>query len=173
MEVKTIVVGALQENCYLIISDKEAIIIDPGEEFEKIQREYRDYKVMAILITHNHFDHVGALEQVKKDTNAPFYDCSNLEEKNYQIGNFEFQVIKTPGHSKDSVTYYFQEEKLMFVGDFIFQLSIGRMDLEGGSEIEMQESIEKIKVYPNDMTLYPGHGDKTTLAFEKQYNPYF
>ncbi|MBS7021233.1 MAG: MBL fold metallo-hydrolase [Firmicutes bacterium] len=173
MEVKTIVVGELQENCYLLISDKEAIIVDPGDEFEKIQKAYQTYNVKAILITHHHFDHVGVLEQVKTDTKAPVYDFSNLEEKEYQIGNFKFQVIHTPGHSKDSTTYYFKENHLMFVGDFVFQLSIGRMDLDGGNEMDMKRSIEKLITYPDDTKLYPGHGSATTLGFEKQYNPYF
>ena len=79
----------------------------------------------------------------------------------------------TPGHSSDSVTFYFEEEKAMFVGDFVFRDTVGRCDLPTGSSEEMDKSIARIKTYADDITLYPGHGDETTLGREKQYNLYF
>ena len=82
-------------------------------------------------------------------------------------------MIYNPGHSKDSISFFFEKEKVMFVGDFIFLESIGRCDLEGGSFIEMQKSIEKLKRYSIDITLYPGHGEKTTLEHEKRNNSFF
>ncbi len=170
MEVKTIVTGVLEENCYLLISDKNAIIVDPGDHFEIIKNAYQNYHISAILITHHHFDHIGALQQVKEDTHAQVLEYPHLEEKQYQIGPFSFEVIFTKGHSKDSVTYYFKEYNCMFVGDFIFQNSIGRMDLEGGNEEEMIQSIERIKTYPSNTILYPGHGPSTTLQEEKEHN---
>lgn len=173
MEIKTVITGALEENCYILISGKDAIVIDPGDNFAKIKEAYQNYHVHAIMITHRHFDHIGALEPVQKDTNAKVLEYSNLEEKQYQIGPFSFEVIFTKGHSKDSATYYFKEQNCMFVGDFIFQNSIGRMDLEGGSEIDMKHSIEHIKTYPSNTFLYPGHGPSTTLEQEKRYNPFF
>lgn len=173
MEIKTVVTGVLEENCYILISGKDAIVIDPGDNFDKIHEVSKNYHIHAIMITHRHFDHIGALEPLQKDTNAKVLEYSNLEEKQYQIGPFSFEVIFTKGHSKDSVTYYFKEQNCMFVGDFIFQNSIGRMDLEGGSEIDMKHSIEHIKTYPSNIVLYPGHGPSTTLEQEKRYNPFF
>ena len=130
-------------------------------------------KVHAILITHRHFDHVGALEDLVSKYHVPVYDRASLEEKQYQIGPFSFEVIFTKGHSKDSVTYYFKEQNCMFVGDFIFRDTVGRCDLPTGSSEEMDKSIKKIKEYDDSIALYPGHGDETTLGREKQYNLYF
>ena len=96
-----------------------------------------------------------------------------MEEREYTLGNFTFNVIFTPGHSKDSVTYYFKDINTMFVGDFIFKNDVGRWDLPGGSEEEMKQSITKIKEYEKDTILYPGHGDETTLDSEIKNNIYF
>ena len=93
--------------------------------------------------------------------------------KEVEVGAFKFTPIMTPGHSSDSVTFYFKEDKIMFVGDFIFKDTVGRCDLPTGSSSEMDKSIEKIKAYDDDITLYPGHGDETTLGREKEYNLYF
>ena len=143
MEVKKIVTGYLDENCYL-----------------------------GVLITHSHFDHIGALRNFLTKRSIKIFKRSNLEEKEYEIGNFKFTCIHTPGHSKDSVTFYFKEDKCMFIGDFIFKESIGRTDLPGGSESEMSDSIKKILEYDDDITLYPGHDEITTLGYEKENNPY-
>ena len=89
------------------------------------------------------------------------------------IGPFSFEEIENPGHSKDSISFYFRKEKLMFCGDFIFQGTIGRCDLEGGSMTEMRKSIAQIKTFPDDITLFPGHGPSTTLGEEKKSNFYF
>ena len=110
MEIKTVVTGTLEENCYILISGKDAIVIDPGDNFDKIHEVSKNYHIHAIMITHRHFDHIGALEPLQKDTNAKVLEYSNLEEKQYQIGPFSFEVIFTKGHSKDSVTYYFKEQ---------------------------------------------------------------
>ena len=123
-----------------------------------------------MLITHYHFDHVGALEDVKKYYNVDVIDYRS--NKNQNIGNFTFDIILTPGHKEDAVTYYFKKEKLMFVGDFIFKGSIGRCDLEGGNIYEMEESLEKIKKCDKDIILYPGHGKYTILENELKNNPY-
>ena len=172
MNINMIETGMLVENCYVLTKDGQALVIDPGDDFLEIQSAYQGKKVLGILITHHHFDHVGALEQVKKDTNAKVFAYENLEEKQYQMGPFTFEVVFTKGHSKDSVTYYFKEYDCMFVGDFLFQNSIGRMDLEGGSESDMRKSLELIKKFPQDTILYPGHGPMTTLKQERKYNPF-
>ena len=168
MKIKTIKVGFLQENCYILNIENEALIIDPGDEYEKILEGLNNLELKAILITHRHFDHIGALNEFK---NIPIYEYKNLEEKEYKIGKFKFEVIYTKGHTSDSVTYYFKETKDMFTGDFLFKESIGRTDLETGNNEEMKKSIEKIKQYPN-VKIYPGHGEATTLKEEKENNPY-
>ena len=172
MEVKRLVVGPLETNCYLLIKDNHYLIIDPGEEAEKIKKCITG-KVDGILITHHHFDHVGALEELKDYYQVPVYDINNLKEKSYNINNFSFEVIYTFGHTDDLITYYFKDDRIMFVGDFIFKDSIGRTDLPGGDMSKMQKSLEKIKKYPDDITIYPGHGNKTTLGYEKGNNYYF
>lgn len=173
MEVKTVITGYLEENCYLLIKDGYCLVVDPGYDYEKIKKELSDLKVLGVLITHGHFDHVGALSELLNDYSVPAYDFKTCEEKEYQVGPFVFSIIFNPGHSKDSISFYFKSENMMFVGDFIFEGSIGRCDLEGGSIKEMTQSLEMIKKYPDDIILYPGHGDATSLSVEKLNNPYF
>lgn len=172
MECQVVTVGALKTNCYILKIKEELLIIDPGSEIDQIQTHLNG-KVIAICITHHHFDHVGALAQLQAITQAPIYSFDNLEEKNYQFGRFYFEVIYTPGHTKDSISFYFPQEHFLFVGDFIFAGTIGRTDLEGGNMVEMQQSINKIKRYPKSTMIFPGHGEKTTLGRESQQNPYF
>ena len=140
------------------------------EKIDKIKKEIGNDKVTLVLVTHNHFDHVGALSYFDRGL---VYDFSNLEEKEYEIGNFRFKVIFTPGHSSDSVSYYFEDINSLFCGDFIFYENIGRCDLPSGDFTVMQESINKIREYPRDMKIYPGHGMETTLSHEIMNNMYF
>ena len=173
MQIERVVVGSLEENCYIVSIDNECLVIDPGSEFMKIKEAIGNKKVLGILITHGHFDHIGALEEVINEYNTKVYRFDNLEEKEYSIGPFNFEVIFNPGHSIDSVSYYFKNDSKMFVGDFIFLQNIGRCDLEGGNFSKMMESIERLKMINKDVTLYPGHGLKTTLDYEKRFNSYF
>lgn len=172
METKCVVTGFLDENCYLIIKNGTCLVVDPGDDFHKIKEEIGDNKILGVLITHSHADHIGALRNFLTKRSIKIFKKSNLEEKEYTIGDFKFKCIYTPGHSKDSVTFYFEEEKIMFVGDFIFKDSIGRCDLPGGSESEMKDSINKILEYPDDIKLYPGHYQETTLGDEKTNNQF-
>jgi glyoxylase-like metal-dependent hydrolase (beta-lactamase superfamily II) len=169
MEIKTVKVGSFRTNCYIIKKENNIIVIDPGDEYEKIKKEI-DENISAILVTHNHFDHVGAINQFK---NIKIYDYKNLKEQIYKIDDFEFEVIYTKGHTDDSISFYFEKEKVIFTGDFVFKNSIGRTDLETSSNEEMQKSIEKLKKYPKDITIYPGHGKETTLEEEIKTNPFF
>lgn len=173
MKIKKIVVGELEENCYILEKENSCLIIDPGAEFDKIKTEVGSKMVLGVLLTHHHFDHIGALEETLAYYSTQLYDFNSLQEKDYQVGPFQFKVIYNPGHSKDSISFLFLEERVMFVGDFIFLESIGRCDLEGGDFIEMQKSIEKLKQCQNNLTLYPGHGLKTTLEYEKKHNSFF
>lgn len=174
MIVKRIITGELEENCYIIEINDECIIVDPGDDYEKI-KEKISKKIVGIFITHHHHDHIGALETLKNDYDyeIPVYECKNLKESTYNISSFNFEVIYTKGHSDDSITFYFPNEKVMFTGDFLFKDNIGRCDMPGGSVKQMNDSIEKIKKYSDDIVIYPGHGDKTTLKHEKSNNYYF
>lgn len=172
MEVKKVVVGALEENCYILEKDNTCLVVDPGADYQKIKDVIGDKKVLGVLITHSHFDHIGALRNFLTKRSVKIFKKSNLEEKEYKIGDFTFECIYTPGHSKDSVTFYFKEENIMFIGDFIFKESIGRTDLPGGDPIEMQDSIEKIKNYDKTITIYPGHYEESTLENEFKKNSF-
>lgn len=172
MNIKCVVTGYLDENCYILSKNGTCLIVDPGDDFFKIKEAIGDDKVLGVLITHSHVDHIGALRNFLTKRSIKIFKRSNLEEKEYSVGDFKFKCIHTPGHSKDSVTFYFPEDNLMFIGDFIFKESIGRVDLPGGNESEMRESISKILEYNNDIKLYPGHNEETTLGYEKENNPY-
>ena len=170
MIIKRLVLGPLSTNCYLIIKDNDCLIVDPADNVEIIKKELNNFNLVGILITHYHFDHIGALEELKKHYNVPIYDYSN---NNINVENFHFEIIHNPGHTSDSVTFYFKDEKIMFVGDFIFKETIGRTDLDTGNMLEMQVSLNMIKKYDDDIILYPGHGESTTLGYEKVNNVYF
>ena len=172
MEIKTVVTGYLDENCYILIKNGTCLVVDPGDDYNNIKEAVGDNKVLGVLITHAHFDHIGALRNFLTKRSIKIFKKSNLEEKEYSIGDFKFKCIYTPGHSKDSVTFYFEEDKTMLVGDFIFKESIGRTDLPGGSNSEMLSSIKKILEYDDDIKLLPGHNEETTLGYERKNNPY-
>ena len=172
MEIKKIITGTLDENCYVLIKNGTCLVVDPGADYNKIREEVGDNKVLGVLITHSHFDHIGALRNFLTKRSIKIFKRSNLEEKEYAIGDFKFECIHTPGHSKDSVTFYFKEDNAMFIGDFVFKDSIGRCDLPGGSTSEMNESIKKLLTYNENINLYSGHGEDTTLNIEKENNPY-
>lgn len=173
MEVIRIKTGYLEENCYLIVIDNKCLVVDPGDDSNLIISKIDNLEVLGILITHHHFDHVGALNQIKEKYNAKVYDFNLCSEKEYEIGPFKFKIVFNPGHSKDSISFYFEEDKIMFVGDFVFKGTIGRCDLEGGNFMEMLNSIERLKNYPKNIELYPGHGEITTLDEEIKKNNYF
>lgn len=158
MKIKTIQVGDLDTNCYIVTKDKECLIIDPGDDFNKIQKEIRNNKVVGCLVTHFHQDHIEALEEV-----VSFYEVEINKES---FGSFKYEIIETPGHTFDSKTFYFAEDKIMFTGDFIFNSGLGRTDL-GGNDKDMISSIKEFMKYDDNITLYPGHGPSTTLGQEK------
>ena len=160
MEINRVVVGPLETNCYILKKDNKCLVIDPGDEYDKIEKNIGQNEVVGVIITHYHFDHIGALNNFN---NKLILDKHNLEEKEYNIDNFKFDVIYTPGHKEDCITIYFKEDKIMFTGDFIFKGAIGRTDLEGGNYLDMLNSLNKIDKYDKDIIIYPGHGDKTTL----------
>ena len=172
MLIKRVVVGDLETNCYLLIKDNDCLVIDPGDEYKKIVNEINDLSCKGILLTHHHFDHVGAVDDLVNKYNVLVYDKNNLKEGINNIFGFSFEVIYNPGHTDDSISFYFKEDNLLFSGDFIFKGSIGRTDI-GGNYSDMINSINKIKNYDNNIIIKPGHGEETKLGDEIKYNPFF
>ncbi len=160
MKIETLVLPPLENNCYLLKQDNQVIIIDPSSNPEQIINACKGYEVLEILVTHHHFDHIGALKELEK-----YYHLKHNEFKN----TFGYRVIKTPGHSKDSISFYFAKEKALFSGDFIFKDGIGRTDFPESNPLEMLDSLANIKTYPDDITVYPGHGPWTNLGQEKRH----
>jgi len=159
MKTEVLQVGGLRTNCYFLIAGNDLIVVDPGDEYERIKTNIGQYNLKAIFLTHSHFDHNGALEKLLNSYQVPVNPKA--------VHNFDYQIIPTPGHTEDSITFYFPDDKVMFTGDFLFYQNIGRTDLLGGSNQDMRKSLEMIKKYPNDIKLYPGHGRETILGNEK------
>ncbi len=163
MKIDVVRVGYLRANCYLLKKENCVLVIDPGDEYEKIQEAIGNHQIVGVLITHQHPDHVGALDFFEEEK---VYDFSNLKEGGMVIEPFTFEVIQTPGHKSDSLSFYFEEENVMFTGDFLFKGSVGRMDLPTGSLKEMKESLQKMKKYDPKIVIYPGHGPCSILGEE-------
>ena len=166
MNIETVIVGELQTNCYIISKDNHVLVIDPGDEYDKIISTINNRIIDGVLITHHHFDHVGALPNFDENI---IYDKSNLDEGIHNIGIFAFEVIYNPGHKGDSVSYLF-DNKYLFCGDFIFYESIGRTDFEDGNILDMYNSLKATNRYNDDVIIYPGHGRNTNFKHERKYN---
>ena len=164
MNIKKVVVGLLRTNCYIVENDKECLIIDPGSDLKKIVSNINK-KVVGILVTHNHFDHVGVLPMIKEYYNVDIYDYSNLKEGINSISSFKFIVRYNPGHTMDSISYIF--DSVMFSGDFVFKGTIGRCD-KGGDFYLMKESIKDLLECDINYEIFPGHGKSTYLFDEKR-----
>ena len=162
MEIEKLEVGILRTNCYILKKEGNILIIDPGDESQLIEKHLNG-NILGIIITHYHFDHIGALDSLKNKYNIPVYDINNLKEVN-TLGPFTFKMIKTPGHKDDLISLLFEDK--LFCGDFIFENGIGRTDLETGDFNAMKDSITKILSMPLDTIIYPGHGNITTLKKE-------
>ncbi|EMX5426058.1 MBL fold metallo-hydrolase [Listeria innocua] len=202
-KIKRIMTGIIQENCYIIYQDNLALIVDPGDEASKIEAEIASLgvKSIAVLLTHCHYDHIGALEEIRSTYQIPVY-VSPLEQEwlsnpdlnlsahiagkaivaqpaeyeftlgDYNIEGFRFKVVPTPGHSIGSVSFIFDD--FAVVGDALFKGSIGRTDLYTGDFDTLINSIKtQLFVLPDDFPAYSGHGDATTIGHEKKTNPYF
>ncbi|MCD8123373.1 MAG: MBL fold metallo-hydrolase [Clostridiales bacterium] len=199
------VLGSVATNCYLVFHEKtrEAVIIDPADSAGLIMQKVRELGVRptAILLTHGHFDHVMAAEEIRKAYGCSLYAGENetrvlgdagLNLSGYMGGRkltlradvlvrdgqvlnligFPWQVIATPGHTEGSVCYYIEPERVLISGDTLFCQSLGRTDFPTGSSRKIVESITKrLFVLPDDTIVYSGHGEQTTIGFEKKYNP--
>lgn len=197
-------VGLMGVNCYILGNPDEAIIIDPGSDAEGIARTLKENNIKAkyIVLTHCHFDHIMAVEELVRKTGVKLIACQNEKENlmrsdiNYtdrysrkpielvadiyvkdrdiiKSGEYEFKVIETPGHTSGSMCLFCEKEKLLITGDTLFFASVGRCDLATGNESELIKSIKtKLFVLPDDVTVLPGHGENTTIGYEKNNNPY-
>jgi hydroxyacylglutathione hydrolase len=206
MDVRMLTVGPVQENCFIVRRDgaDRALIVDPGEEADRLLGVIDELGVTleAILLTHTHFDHVGAVAPVARATGAPVF-CPQLETRvladimayvpwegfgpfesyeadhtvaggeTLQLAGFDIDVIFTPGHSPGHVTYVMADEQAMFSGDVLFQASVGRTDLPGGDHATLMASIADLLArYPDEMRVHPGHMGLTTLGAERAHNPF-
>ena len=207
IDARMFTVGPVQENCFIVRQpgSNTALIVDPGDEADRLLRaidELQIEKIEAILITHTHFDHVGAVAPVAKATGAPVY-CPELETQvlsnimayvpwpglgpfesydadhtvaggeRLELAGLEIEVVFTPGHSPGHVTYAIPAEEAMFSGDVLFEGSVGRVDLPGGDWPTLLASIETlIDVYSPETTVYPGHMGITSLGRERATNPF-
>lgn len=189
MEVRKIVVGVLATNCYVVVKEAAAIVIDPGAQARKVLKAVEGLDVRAVLLTHAHNDHTGALEAVAAAMGAPvFVGAGDLVRATAAAGNatvrvFEpgarweggdmaFDVIATPGHTAGSVCYY--AEGTLFSGDTLFAGGIGRTDLPGGSEAAIFASIrDRLFTLPRETLVLPGHGPGTSIDAEIRDNPFF
>ena len=183
--------GLYQTNIYILSNDAgEALVIDPGYEADTILDALEGKKLKAILLTHGHFDHVGAVKDLAAETGCQvyihaadtalppmitagqlYYTHTYDEGDNVSpISGVELHVLHTPGHTPGSVCLLWNDQ--MFSGDTLFEGSCGRMDLPGGSPVKMAESLRRLASLQADYTIHPGHGGSTTLAAEKRYNPY-
>jgi glyoxylase-like metal-dependent hydrolase (beta-lactamase superfamily II) len=177
MLIKTIKVGVLRTNCYIVVDEKsgEAVVIDPGDEAAKILPEIKGLKVRAIIVTHGHLDHFGAASAIKQQTGAPLLmhpadDWFIVPDQNIGdkvvFGSITLDVIPTPGHSQGGFCLY--TKGFLFSGDTLFADTYGRTDLPGGSEADMLNSLKKLAQLPDDTQVFPGHGNATSIALEKE-----
>lgn len=189
----TLPLGAYQTNCYILHQEDSSscVVIDPGYTPEVILDflSGKGLKLEAILLTHGHFDHVGAVRDLAAETGCKVYlnpDDLSMPPRmtagplyytdTYSDGDtlspagIPFQVLSTPGHTPGSVCLI--AENYLFSGDTLFAGSRGRTDLPGGSTRAILESLRRLAALPQDYSVHPGHGESTTLAWEKQYNPY-
>jgi len=198
-------VGAIEENCFLLRREgsDRVLVVDPGEEAERILAAAKEMgRVEAILLTHCHFDHIGAVAPVAAATGAPVY-CPKLEVplladvmafvpwegfgpyesydadetvaggETLELAGLELDVIFTPGHSPGHVTYSVRGEDAIFSGDVLFQGSVGRVDLPGGDGPTLMESIAGLlESHPDETVVHPGHMGITTLGAERASNPF-
>ena len=205
LRVSVMEVGPLAENTYIVEhrASKTAAVVDPGDEGEEILDGLRERGVTLdkILLTHGHFDHVGAVRTLKERTGAKVHihadDAGRMQSAGRQggmfglhvqdppapdvlvrdgdsvaLGDLAFRVLHTPGHTPGHVTFLLGE--MAFVGDLIFAGSIGRTDLPGGSYDDLIRAVrEKIFVLPDRTVLFPGHGPATTVGEERRSNPFF
>lgn len=204
MIIKVIPVGPIAVNCSVVAdpTSGEAVIIDPGAEVEKILGNLNDFKVVGIIATHGHIDHVGQVGKLKEIFDVPFYmnpldnflindeiwsgfatyigaspcpqpDVPIKEGDEIKVGNIKFKVLHTPGHTPGLCCLYNEENKVLIAGDLLFKGSVGRWDLPGGNLEELKKSVKRVLTeLPEDTLVICGHYDETTIGQERAFNPF-
>ncbi len=197
---KQITCGLLQTNCVILQQDNFCVVFDVPYDCQAVAEyiNNNNLTIQAILLTHGHFDHVGGVEQLKRLLNIDYipiyihkddlalaqnamdnlwkipsencYPTHLVREGKLQVGQFEFYVIFTPGHTEGSVIYLIED--VMLSGDTLFCNSVGRTDLPGGNMAKMRKSLQKIKQLTEDYKIYSGHGPCSTLKMQLNNNPY-
>ena len=190
MNIQKLTLGLYQTNIYILSNDTEAVVIDPGYEPDIILDTLEGRELKAILLTHGHFDHVGAVKELVAETGCdvyihaaestmppmvtagPLYFTHTYDEGDTvsPIESLELTVLHTPGHTPGSVCLLMGKE--MFSGDTLFACSFGRTDLPGGDPRKMMESLRRLASLQGNFFIHPGHGGSTTLDAEKRFNPY-
>ena len=200
--IHTLPLGDYQTNCYIVHGKGAAscAIIDPGYEAGRVLAQAAELglSVDAVLLTHGHFDHVGAVETIVTKTNCAlwmsesdytqfpspiidhYFPLANCDFTDVQFcadgqeiraGGLTFRALSTPGHTAGSVCFVCEDA--LFSGDTLFSGSCGRTDLPGGNWLQMQQSLRRLADLPGDYFVHPGHGPGTILSMERQFNPYF
>ena len=193
LKIHTMPVGMLQTNCYLLRQEdrKDCVIVDPGDNARKILAylEQEDLTVAAILLTHGHFDHDGAVKELALEFDCPvymnkkelilpsgiptgrrFYTHTCAEGDVLELAGITLQVLETPGHTPGSVCYITGDA--MFSGDTLFAGACGRTDFPCGSWSQLMASLARLAALDGNFAVFPGHGESTTLSAERMYNPY-
>ena len=204
-EVLRYIVGPVCTNCYLLVNHKtgELLVVDPGDQAQLIEKqiEKTGAKPVAILLTHGHFDHAGAAEELADKYQISIYaheaeretledpglnlcgmigehkvyhaDIFVKDEEVLNLAGFSIRVFFTPGHTIGGCCYYIADEKILFSGDTLFQDSVGRTDFPRGSASDLIRAIrEKLMPLPDDVTVYTGHDESTLIGYERMHNPY-
>lgn len=204
-EVLRYIVGPVCTNCYLLVNHKtgELLVVDPGDQAQLIEKqiEKTGAKPVAILLTHGHFDHAGAAEELADKYQISIYaheaeretledpglnlcrmigehkvyhaDIFVKDEEVLNLAGFSIRVFFTPGHTIGGCCYYIADEKILFSGDTLFQESVGRTDFPRGSASDLIRAIrEKLMPLPDDVTVYTGHDESTLIGYERMHNPY-
>ena len=192
LKLHALALGNYQTNCYIVHEEnaKTCVILDPGYQAEDILRELQGLGLTleAILLTHGHFDHVGAVKTLAAETDCrvylhrdeltlpeqftagPLFYTDLYEKGSLSLAGLNFRVLHTPGHTPGSVSLIC--EKHLFSGDTLFAGSCGRTDLPGGDWTTIRKSLLRLRELEGEYAVHPGHGESTTLALERQYNPY-
>lgn len=191
MKIQRFTGGILESNGYVLYQSEgqTSYIIDPGYN-SKVYLDYlkkNNLRLEGVLLTHHHYDHTGAVDRIKKELDCPVYlhraDCDMykkpvdvyMEDGDViELGGEKLVVISTPGHTRGSVCFFSAKSRVAFTGDTIFNVDLGRTDLEDGSEEEMRHSIiDIIDKWDNDIMIYPGHGDGCTMKKVRKINKEF